>query len=55
MTLKVVLGRRYQLQSSKDFTTWLDVGPPFVAEEENLVQEFVIGEVGQFFRVEQVP
>jgi hypothetical protein len=31
------------------------VGAPFVAESEELNQEYVVGETGQFFRITQVP
>jgi N-acetylneuraminic acid mutarotase len=53
--LKVVLGRKYQLQASKDLQAWAVTGPDFVAESESLTQEFVVEEVGRYFRVLEVP
>lgn len=55
VTQNVVLGRKYLLESSKDLTTWSPVGAAFIAESEELVQEFVVEDVGQFFRINQVP
>ena len=55
MQLNVVLGQRYQLQSSDDLLQWANVGSTFVAQDENLVSEFVVGQTGQFFRVQEVP
>lgn len=53
--LKVVLGRKYQLQASKDLVVWTATGPDFVADAESLTQEFVVAEVGSYFRVVEVP
>ena len=53
--LKVVLGRRYQLESSTDMSTWNPTGNPFVAQEELLTQDFDVGETDRFFRINQVP
>ena len=53
--LNVVLGRRYQLQSSDDFLQWTNVGSTFVAQDENLVSELIVGQTGRFFRVQEVP
>jgi hypothetical protein len=55
VTVHVVLGLKYQVQSSQDLVTWVNAGDPFVAEEEDVVQEFMVAEVGQFFRIQQVP
>ena len=55
MDLKVVLGRKYQLQASKDLKVWTATGPDFVAESESLTQEFVVAEVGSYFRLVEVP
>jgi hypothetical protein len=55
VTSKVVLGLKYLLESSTDLQTWTTVGAPFVAESEELNQEYVVGETGQFFRITQVP
>lgn len=53
--LKVMAGKKYLLESSKDFFVWTPAGDPFVAQDENLTEEFVVEETGRFFRVLQVP
>lgn len=53
--LKVVLGRKYQLEASNDLSTWTETGAAFVAEAEELVQEFDVNQVGRYFRINQVP
>jgi hypothetical protein len=55
VTQRVVLGRKYQLESSLDAQTWNSVGNAFVAQDEQLVQEFDVDVVGRFFRISQVP
>jgi hypothetical protein len=55
VTQYVVLGKNYVLEASADMTTWTQVGAPFKAEEEIIVQEFDIAEVGRFFRIHEVP
>lgn len=55
LKLKVILGRKYQLQASKDLKVWTVTGPDFVADSENLSQEFVVAEVGSYFRLVEVP
>ena len=55
VTLTVVLGRKYQLESSADLNTWIPAGDPFVAQDELLVQEFEVDTAGRFFRISQVP
>lgn len=55
VTLQIVLSRRYQLESSSDLLIWSPVGGPFVAEAEELIQEFEVSDVGRFFRIYQVP
>ena len=52
--LKVVLGRKYQLEASSDLNTWTATGPAFVAQAEELVQEFDVNQVGKYFRINQV-
>ena len=51
----VVLGRNYVLESSTNLTNWLPTGPPFTAVSENVTNEFVVSEVGRFFRLREVP
>jgi len=53
--LKVVLGRKYQLEASTDLKTWTFTGPAFVAQAEELAQEFDVNQVGRYFRINQVP
>jgi hypothetical protein len=55
VTLKVVLGRKYQIESTSDMANWSPTGPSFVAEDEELIQEFPVDTVGRFFRINQVP
>ena len=52
--LKVVLGRKYQLEASTDLKTWTSTGPAFVAQAEELAQEFDVNQVGRYFRINQV-
>ena len=52
--LKVVLGRKYQLEASTDLKTWTPTGPAFVAQAEELAQEFDVNQVGRYFRINQV-
>jgi len=54
VTLHVVLGKDYVLESSADLVNWTQVGEPFTAEDEVITQEFDVVEVGRFFRVRQV-
>jgi hypothetical protein len=53
--MSVVLGRKYQLESSTDLNTWTNTGPAFIAQDEDLVQEFDVNQVGRYFRINQVP
>lgn len=53
--LKVVHGRKYQLQASKDLNVWAATGPDFLADSESLTRESVVTEVGSYFRVVEVP
>jgi N-acetylneuraminic acid mutarotase len=53
--MKVVLGRRYILESSFNLSSWTQIGDPFVAQAEELAQEFDVNTTGRFFRVTQVP
>jgi hypothetical protein len=53
--MSVVLGRKYQLEASTDLNTWTSSGPAFIAQDEELVQEFDVNQVGRYFRINQVP
>jgi Concanavalin A-like lectin/glucanases superfamily len=55
VTQHVVLGFNYVLESSPDMITWTTTGPPFTAQSEEVTTEFVVSQVGQFFRIRQVP
>ena len=54
VSMKVVLGKTYQLQASSDSANWAPVGSPFVADSETLTQEFTVADTGRFFRVVEV-
>jgi hypothetical protein len=49
--LKVTLGVRYQLESSVDMKEWIVVGNSFVAEEEEINQEYAVDITGRYFRI----
>lgn len=55
VTMGVVAGKRYQLESSDDLPNFTPVGAPFLAETNSVQQEFVVSQTGQFFRLEEVP
>ena len=55
VTLTVVQGRRYVLESSNNLVAWASVGEPFLALEESISQEFDLAETGRYFRVQQLP
>ena len=52
--MKVLLGRKYRLESSVDMVHWNSVGSVFVVQEEELIQDFDVDDVGRFFRIQQV-
>lgn len=54
VSLKVVLGGTYQLESSHDLNTWVAAGDPFVAQAEELVEEFDVNKTGRFFRIQSL-
>ena len=53
--LSVVLGRKYQIESSSDLTNWKPASAVFVAQDEELVQEFDVNTTGNYYRINQVP
>jgi hypothetical protein len=55
VSLRVVLGRKYQLESTRDLLTWTAAGAPFVAQDETLEQEFNVDQEGRLFRISEVP
>lgn len=54
VVMRVVLGGTYQVQASNDLVVWTPTGPPFVAQDESITQEFVVADTGRFFRVVKV-
>ncbi|MSU35212.1 MAG: hypothetical protein EXS36_08870 [Pedosphaera sp.] len=54
VNMRVVLGRKYQLQASRDLKVWTIAGAAFVADSESVTQEFVVAEVGRYFRVVEI-
>jgi hypothetical protein len=55
VTQNVVLGWKYVLESSPNGLDWSATGLPFVAEEESIVTEFSVENVGRLFRLRVVP
>jgi hypothetical protein len=55
VSLKIVLGWKYQIESTADMVTWVPVGIAFLAEDEELIREFPVDNAGRFFRINQVP
>jgi len=55
VTIHVVLGLNYVVQSSFDLTNWTQVGTQFTAEAELIEQEFDGDVTGRYFRILQVP
>jgi hypothetical protein len=53
--LSVVLGRKYQIESSSDLTNWKPASAVFIAQDEELVQEFDVNTTGNYYRINQVP
>lgn len=49
--LEVVLGRRYQIESSTNLGIWIKVGDTFVAQDEVLQQDFDVDVTGKYFRI----
>jgi hypothetical protein len=41
--------------SNSTDVTWTSTGPAFIAQDEELVQEFDVNQVGRYFRINQVP
>ncbi len=55
LDLHLVMGARYQLQSSADLSHWVSEGGPFVAVDGRLDREFPVGLKPQYFRVISAP
>lgn len=54
LTLSVVKGRRYGVESSKEFGVWLP-RLEFVAEADTVARDFDATETGQYFRIRELP
>jgi hypothetical protein len=54
VSLNVVEGLRYRIESSIDLATWLPAGE-FIAEADTITRDFAVADTGSFFRVEQLP
>jgi hypothetical protein len=55
VVMEVVPGYKYQLETSNDLIHFTAVGTPFVADKSSVTQEFPVTEVGQYFRMQEVP
>ena len=55
VTMQVVPGKRYQLESSDDLPNFSPVGAPFTAASNTVTNEFALSDTGQFFRIQEVP
>ena len=55
LDLHLILGARYQVQSSVDLSRWVAEGGPFVAVDGQLDREFPVGSVPQYYRVIPAP
>ena len=53
--MRVVLGKRYRLESSSDLSQWTPTSEVFTADDETLVREFEAGTVGRYFRIVESP
>jgi hypothetical protein len=53
--LSVVLGRKYQIESSSDLANWKPASAVFIAQDEELLQEFDVNTTGNYYRINQVP
>lgn len=51
---KVVLGRKYVIQSSENLRTWIPVSDAFVAESESITNEFPVTTPHRQFRIQEV-
>lgn len=55
LDLHLIMGVRYQLQSSADLSHWVAEGRPFVAVDGRLDREFPVGSVPQYYRIIPAP
>lgn len=55
VTQQVRVNHNYVLDGSQVLVTWTATGLAFTAESESIVSEFDVVEVGQFYRLREVP
>jgi sugar lactone lactonase YvrE len=55
VNMALIPGYTYQLQSTTDFTTWSDVGGPFLATNSLSSQVFNVSSNAVYYRLEQAP
>ena len=55
VNMKLIEGKRYTIESSKNMVDWMQTEPLFVAEEQFMAVKFDVDEFGQFFRVIEQP
>jgi hypothetical protein len=54
VTMNLVAGRTYQLDSSFDLATWQPAGGKFLADTDTMTRIFEVRTTGQYFRVHEV-
>jgi hypothetical protein len=54
VTLNLVAGLTYQLDSSFDLVSWQPAGGTFVADSDTMTRVFEVRATGQYFRVRKV-
>jgi hypothetical protein len=55
LTLELIPGRKYQLESSTDLNKWMPVGIPFVSVLEQTFQDFEVGAAPTYYRIQELP
>ena len=55
VTQHVVFWQAYILESSRNLSTWVSTGEPFLAESEEIAAEFIAAHTGHYFRIQEVP
>ena len=55
VSMHVTPAKRYQLEASRDLSSWILLGEPFVASTAESVQEFNAAGVGRYFRLQELP
>jgi hypothetical protein len=55
LDMKVVVGGRYQLESSENMTNWILLGDAFIADTTNLSQEVMVTPAPKYYRLRKLP